>query len=132
MIAFCVGAGPAFIINVVGNNLLKNKSIGNTIFISQLFASILIGMFLGVRSKIHDNKVEERKPQNLNSDNICNSFVKSCLNSADSLMNMCVFVIIFSSIISLIYNTHIFFTIIIFSKIFIYPKNIVIVSSPQY
>lgn len=123
MIAFCVGAGPAFIINVVGNNLLKNKSIGNTIFISQLFASILIGIFLGVRSKIHGNKVEERKPQNLNSDNICNSFVKSCLNSADSLMNMCVFVIIFSSIISLIYNTHIFFTINNLFKNFHIPQK---------
>ena len=48
MLYFCVNAGPAFIISVVGGTLLQNALIGLLLFFSQIAAMMVIGITLGI------------------------------------------------------------------------------------
>ncbi len=104
MMMFCVGAGPAFVISVVGNNLLKNKDLGIIIFISQVIASILLGIILGIYSRVKHIDVQKYKKSKNKSIVISEAFTYSCLDSTQAIINMCSFVILFSSLIEIINN----------------------------
>jgi sporulation integral membrane protein YlbJ len=108
MIYFVVGAGPAFVISVVGTSLLKSFQAGITLFICQFLASLIIGILINL-------KKEEKKYKNINTkirefpENIAISkaFVDSCTDATHAMINMCSLVVIFCSIFLILKTTYI-------------------------
>ena len=95
MLNFCVNAGPAFILSVIGVGIFKSKLLGFLILFSHCIVSVFIYIFYRVTGKI-----KYKSEQNV----ICNTispvdnFVLSASESAKIIMNICVFVIIFSCV----------------------------------
>lgn len=92
MIWFCVNAGPAFILGVIGNSLIKDMKIAQIILISQIFSSLIIALLLSLNKKQNEtNKVELSKKMSFSE-----SLIYSCESSSFSIINMCILVIIFN------------------------------------
>lgn len=105
MLCFAVGAGPAFVINVVGSEFLGSLQVGIILFASQVISSILIGISLGLFSQKNiKNKLCQMKKKDNSVLNISSALVESCYDSTISTINMCAFVVIFSAIISIMNN----------------------------
>ncbi len=99
MLCFCVNAGPAFIITVVGSVLFQNTLLGVLIFFSQIVAMLIIGITLGLTARLR----QENFINATAAPACCDSpFVESTLDASRSLFNMCAFVILFSSLLSLL------------------------------
>ncbi|MFR1213696.1 MAG: hypothetical protein ACLSCV_02000 [Acutalibacteraceae bacterium] len=98
---FCVNAGPAFIISVVGGALLQNALIGLLLFFSQIAAMLVIGITLGIiarlKESLHTVTSSEYSSQS--------PLVESTLDASKGLMNMSAFVILFSAFLSLLHAT---------------------------
>lgn len=102
MLYFCVNAGPAFIISVVGSALLQNTLIGILLFFSQIAAMLIIGITLGIAARL------KKEPCHSVSSSECSSqspLVESTLDASKGLMNMSAFVILFSAFLSLLRAT---------------------------
>ena len=100
MLCFTVGAGPAFVISVVGSGLFGSGQAGIILFCSQILSSILIGILSGVLSKEKrgmDKKVVSKDPCDLSA-----ALVESTADSTVGMINMCAFVVLFSSLLSII------------------------------
>lgn len=103
MLCFTVGAGPAFVISVVGNKFLGNSKVGIILFVSQVISSILIGILLGLFSHQNNkNELSQIKKKESSFFNISSALVESCYDSTISMINMCAFVVIFCAIINII------------------------------
>jgi|GEM_PF-5399091 len=104
LIFFLVGAGPAFIINVVGVSFFGSKFLGLLIFLSQFLASLILG-FLISRFYLEkettfleeNNKLEEKSKKDL-----LKIFIESVNEASKNLFYMCAFVIFFSAILSVL------------------------------
>ncbi|GMB10422.1 MAG: sporulation integral membrane protein YlbJ [Candidatus Improbicoccus devescovinae] len=110
LILFCVGAGPAFVINIVGSLLFKNQKIGILMLISQIFSSFLIGIFLGIQSRFLNKEnfeIKNKKTTKIYDPNLSNSLVRACESTSIVTINMCALVIIFSVLISFLDYFHI-------------------------
>ncbi|MDR1364444.1 MAG: hypothetical protein LBJ32_02300 [Oscillospiraceae bacterium] len=119
MAQFAFGAGPAFIISVIGNIFLKDKFIAKQIFLSQILSSILIGIFLGIYSRNKNKEFFSNQAKSIVPE-IQNALIKSCESAAQVTINMCAFVIFFSVLISFInkFNIYELLSQINFSKNF--------------
>ncbi len=106
MLLFCVGAGPAFVISVVGTGILKNTNIGIILFFSQIIASIIIGIF--TRIFMNSNQLINQKVTYKSNINISTAIVESTYESAFAMINMCAFVVIFYSLISIMSTSGLF------------------------
>lgn len=93
MLNFCVNAGPAFIILVVGLGRFGSKKIGYILFFSHILSSVLMSFIFKKRSQ----KKAQVKLAKLNS---IDNFVLSTSESASVTLNICSFVILFSVIIN--------------------------------
>lgn len=102
MMKFTVGAGPAFIISTVGGIMLKSKTIGLIIFISQISVSLVIGILLGVNSRIKKLKFYEIKNNRLKINKLSTSLIAACGDAAESTINMCALVVLFSAIFAIL------------------------------
>ena len=51
MLCFCVNAGPAFVISVVGIGFLKSAQAGMILFASQVFSSTVLGLLCGLAAQ---------------------------------------------------------------------------------
>lgn len=100
MLSFCVGAGPAFVISVVGAGLLGSPTAGVILFASQAVTAILIGVFTGVLSgeTIHGSS---KRPLEKKTLNIANALVESTSDSTRGMLNMCAFVVLFSAVLTI-------------------------------
>ncbi len=113
MLLFTVCAGPAFVLNAVCAQFSSNKIIGPIILTSQIISAIFLGAISGIFYKESTSKVENNpKPQQCS---LSTALVKSCLDAANAMFNMCAFVILFSALLNIINQS--FFIDIIF-KIF--------------
>ncbi len=96
MLLFCVNPGPAFVVNAVGLCMLKSKKAGLIILLSLYGASFLTGLI----SKLFENSSEQIEMHN-------QSYKKSSLSdsaskSVSAVLNICGWVIFFSSLMSII------------------------------
>ncbi|MEE0251767.1 MAG: sporulation protein, partial [Acutalibacteraceae bacterium] len=104
MLYFCVNAGPAFIISVVGSTLLQNTQIGLLLFFSQVAAMLVIGITLGIIARFKKEPCHTIIPSEHSSQS---PLVESTLDASKGLMNMSAFVILFSAFLSLLHATEI-------------------------
>ncbi|WP_101697695.1 nucleoside recognition domain-containing protein [Clostridium minihomine] len=100
MISFCVNAGPAFVITVVGVGMLGNISAGVVLLCAQLAASVLLGIILGFLDKtpVFSTAVPQAKKSQ-------SPLIDSTVDAARGTMNLCAFVILFSVLIALLRET---------------------------
>ena len=99
MLGYCVNSGPSFIIIAVGAGILNSYLLGIILFISSLIGSIVLALIL---SQFQTR--EERQYTNLKNKftTISDMFVSATYDSAQSMISVCAFVVLFSSIIGVI------------------------------
>lgn len=89
MLAYCINAGPGFIILAIGEKIFHSKTLGHVLFASHLISSLILALFLR-------GKKEKESPQNVANVSLSDSFVTSVNAAAQSMINICAFVILFS------------------------------------
>lgn len=98
MLGYCVSSGPSFIILSLGSQILNNKPIGYILFISNLSANLII---MAILSNFKDkNKTLTKSKSKIKS--FSENFVNSTYDAAVSIMVICAYVTLFSTIISVI------------------------------
>jgi sporulation integral membrane protein YlbJ len=103
MALFAFGAGPAFVISVIGGAFLKNERIAGKILSAQILSSVLIGIFLGLQERFHGN-LQNLPKQTKTQSQQGNALIKSCEEAALAMINMCSLVIFFSVLNSYLKN----------------------------
>lgn len=93
---FAVCSGPGFLINFVGMSIYKNKTIGLIILASQIISVLLIGITLNLFDK-EKNSYNSNTEQSVCRLPLGNTVVESALDSAKGVLNICVFVVLFSA-----------------------------------
>ena len=103
LMTFSVNAGPAFIIEIVGNILLKNYKLGCLIFIVQVVLSLSIGIISGILARqknlnfyFNENVGKNKKP------NISDSLIKSCSDTSKSIIVMSALIVVFYTLIEIL------------------------------
>ena len=100
MLCFCVNAGPAFVISVVGAGLMRSAKAGALLLLAQIAAATVLGVFLGISARAGEEKAPAAPAK------ACASpFITSTADAARGMLNMCSFVILFSVLISLLRET---------------------------
>ena len=87
-------AGPGFIVNYVGRNLLNSRYAGNILMISQITSVIVTGLTVGRLIKaepITDRRIFSREHDN--------AFVEAVDSASRAVLRMCAMVILFSAIV---------------------------------
>ena len=101
MLYFCIGAGPAFIISAVGGALLQSLSAGLLLFAAQIAAMICIGIGLGIAARIKKEPMPVKTPAK----RICQSpLVAAATDASAGILNMSIFVILFSAFLALLHT----------------------------
>lgn len=94
MIAFCVNAGPAFVVTAAGEMILCSEKAGIIMLLSVCFSSVLTGVvFAFFKGKTEHEKIIIHEKNNLSQ-----SFVDSAFSSSKSIISVCTWVLIFSSV----------------------------------
>ncbi len=110
MMCFCVGAGPAFIISVVGQQMLKSTAIGIIMLIAQIISAVILGIYVNLREKHHFSEhtlpkkqcINEKTPLLIKKNDIITSIVDSCADCCGGMLNMCAFVVLFSAFLAVL------------------------------
>lgn len=95
MINYCVNAGPAFIVLVVGNTVLSSKKLGYILLVSHILAALT--MSFALRFMFVGNSIPDKSKHSNNipfSDNI----VISTAKASAAVINICAYVILFSAV----------------------------------
>lgn len=98
MLCFCVNSGPAFVLSVVGAGLLRSAQAGVLLLISQLSASLLLGILCSIG-------VTRRRPQKTSAKkgvDAAQALICSASDAARSMLSMCCFVILFAVLLDLL------------------------------
>lgn len=94
MLMYCVNAGPAFIISVVGKGVFASHKIGVVLLLSHITASVIMAVIFSRKLK-KINCVYTPQPK---VKNFSESFVESVADASASILQICSFVILFSAI----------------------------------
>lgn len=125
MLKFCVNAGPAFILGVIGNTLIKNLKIASIILFSQIISSLTIAIILAFLEKkqenqkfdniAHENSDIFQKTKVFNSNfkpkkiSFAEALINSCESASSAVINMCFLVIIFNILYIFLYSLQIIY-----------------------
>ena len=101
MLCFTIGGGPAFIISVVGGTFLGNTKTGLILFAAHVISSIFIGIAVGWYTKLKQVPISNNVNKNSTAD-ISKALVQSCTDTTYAIINTCAFVILFSSLLSIL------------------------------
>lgn len=128
MLLFCVGAGPGFIINAVGCSLLRNFDLGVILFVSQVLASLTLGIVSSLLYKkafIAKSHTENRSTiKHKDTSSISKALIMSVSDSINSIISMCGFVLLFAYIISILQASGCLDFISSILRIFSVPESI--------
>lgn len=113
MLVFCVNAGPAFVIFVVGIGIFNSRTLGILLFVSHIMASFVIALFCGKIFK--KNKYDYIIKVYNKVDKISDIFVQSVADTCSAIIKVCSFVVLFSVINT--YLEFLFNDLIILNKI---------------
>ena len=91
--AFCVNAGPAFVLSAVGAGMLRSVQAGAVLLVSGLAASLLLGLLL--RGRGGARRTERRRPVRP-PEKAGQALTASVSDACRSLVSMCCFVVLFS------------------------------------
>lgn len=99
MLRFAVGAGPAFVIFAVGQNMLFSVKSGIILYISQVLSQLTIAVVGGIisRDRIPTKNTFKKKKHSFS-----DSLIKSCFKSSDSILKLCAMVVMFSALMGIL------------------------------
>ncbi len=90
---FCVNAGPAFIINIVGSSMLHSRKAGVILLISTVLSSLTTG----VVSRFFD-KPEKKQVVPVMKESKGTALVESVENSVGSIITVCGWILVFGAL----------------------------------
>ena len=109
LLSFTNNSGPLFIVGTVGISMFGNSTIGILLLVTHILACITVGIifrFWKFNSSSHDyvsfNKSDYKKYKNVTFSNLGEVLGKSITNSISTVLMIGGFVVIFSSIISIL------------------------------
>lgn len=107
MLCFCVCPGPAFMITAIGAVMLNNKDAGMILYASQVLSCLIIGIFLGIISRIMNRKtgstdISKTQKTNLS---VSSAFIRAVHDSSSSVITMTALVTVFSIIVNVLYSS---------------------------
>ena len=102
MMLFCINAGPAFVINAVGFAMLGSSKAGVILFASLCLSSILVGLFTSYSENDEDDDTTLYAPFLSSEKQLSRVFTDSASDGAQAIFSVCVWVILFSCIGSII------------------------------
>lgn len=115
LLCFAINSSPAFIIGAVGAGFLNSPTAGILLYVSHLLTSFLIGLILKPRKTKQDREQQliiskqfssySKKQASLSkskSIQLTTAFVNAVISSAKSIITICAFVILFSSITAIL------------------------------
>ncbi|CDZ24803.1 putative membrane protein [[Clostridium] cellulosi] len=105
LLCFAINSSPAFIIGAVGAGFFKNVQAGILLYIVHLLASFTIGLVMRIGQKRRESGRGKHIHVTRRADNLSAAFVKSVTGSAQSIVTICAFVILFSALNSLLNYT---------------------------
>lgn len=104
LLCFCINSSPAFIIGAVGAGFLGSVKAGILLYIVHLSASFAVGLVSNVAAKKHKNLPEPKHEHNEH-ENLSSAFVSSVTNSVRGTLSIAAYVVLFSSLTSLLNYT---------------------------
>lgn len=93
MAMFCINAGPAFVINTVGEFMLGSKKAGTVLLASLLISSFAAGIVLRFFSKEDENAPAPNVSKMPN-----NAFVSSVNDALKTMLSVCGWVVVFCAL----------------------------------
>ncbi len=96
MSLYCINAGPAFILTAVGEGMLGNRYYGRILLFANLMATLIICFVTEVRQTPPVSAVKKESTP------ISDAFVDATADAAKSIFGICGWVVLFSSILSII------------------------------
>lgn len=105
LLVFCINSSPAFIIGAVGSGLLGSTQAGLLLYCAHISASLIIGVLscAFVKTVKADQGLSQKAP--VKSSPAPAALVRAVTGSAKSILNICAFVVLFSSLVSLLADT---------------------------
>lgn len=97
MLCYCVNGGPAFIISAIGTKVFGSKTLGLVLFASHVLSSFVLAAVLRGKNK-NKNKTKNTAEKFSASD----AFVSSVGDAAQSMLNLCAFVVLFSVVFEIL------------------------------
>ena len=95
MLCFCVNAGPSFLIGAVGAGMIGSVRAGTMLYASQMLSALLIGLALSFTEK----RGRWKSPVFAGNEPYSRAFVRSVTDSAQAMISMCAFVVIFCAVL---------------------------------
>ncbi len=92
-----VSAGPAFVLGAVGGGIYKSSAAGLLLLTALCFSVVITGIIVTLPAK----KEPVRQSETVKKETHDNAFVTSALDAAKTLLSVCVFVVLFSCLLSL-------------------------------
>lgn len=96
MSLFLVGGGPAFIVFVIGDTLLFDRTVGIILWSCQVAAQILLGIVLGFTAAKNEKEEKETLPKSRVS--LSSALVESCNDGVMGIIGLCGLVVLFSTL----------------------------------
>ncbi len=101
LLAFCNNCGPAFILGAVGAGIFGSGAVGLLLYLTHLAASLLVGLlFRFYRPQEGPRRGRERGAQ-FQTASFSAAFVRSVTGAAQSILNICAFILCFAVLIRL-------------------------------
>lgn len=101
LVMFLVGGGPGFVIFVAGTSLYHSTTTGLLLWLSQIVAQIIIGIFA-----CRNVEYSELNKSKVNKEPVSTAIVNSTQSGINSIMSLCGLVIIFSCIYGIFEDIH--------------------------
>ena len=95
MLTYCVNAGPAFVVSVIGVNVLGSKTIGVLLLTSHIIASFLMAVVCGLLLKRQNFKSNKIYP---NTKKFAEIIVESVNTATGNILKICSFITVFFAI----------------------------------
>ncbi len=112
LLSFTNNSGPLFIVGTVGISMFKNSSIGILLFISHILSCITVGIIFRFWKKskissfdIQDSNIILKEKQNISFSNLGEILTESISSATSTIFQIGGFVVIFSSIVSILKET---------------------------
>ena len=99
MLRFAVGAGPAFVIFAVGENMLGSKSVGIALYCAQILSQLTVAVIGGILS---GDGVPKKDCEKNSRRSFSDTLISSCFKCSDSIIRLCAMVVMFSAFMGII------------------------------
>lgn len=100
MLGYCVNSGPSFIIIAVGAGILRSYKLGLVLFSANIITCIILAITLSKFKNEQKHQIQSTALETPFSD----IFVSATYDATQSMISICAFVILFSSVSELIDN----------------------------